>query len=38
MQGRHAQRLGAYAYAELTRLFVEVVEQRRRDAGDLTDD
>ena len=38
MQTRHAQRLGADAYAEFKRLFVDVVEQQRHEATSLSGD
>ncbi|MDX3077644.1 MarR family winged helix-turn-helix transcriptional regulator [Streptomyces sp. NPDC088354] len=38
MQERHAQRLGGTVYAEFKRLFVDVVEQQRRDASTVTGD
>ncbi|MFF3559356.1 MarR family winged helix-turn-helix transcriptional regulator [Streptomyces sp. NPDC002574] len=38
MQERHAQRLGGNVYAEFKRLFVDVVEQQRRDASTVTGD
>lgn len=33
MQTRHAQRLGADVYAEFKRVFVDVVDQQRRDVN-----
>ncbi|MFJ4845487.1 MULTISPECIES: MarR family winged helix-turn-helix transcriptional regulator [unclassified Streptomyces] len=38
MQARHAQRLGVGVYAEFKRLFVDVVEQQRRDASTVAAD